>query len=1121
MIFSLKDLTVELAKTPLGLDEPAPRFAWKMESGGAARQKSYDISVSCEAGEIFWQSGIIESADSAWIEYAGKPLLPSTRYVWAVTVTDAEGDTASESSYFETGLMDKTLAAWSGAEWIGADENMLEARAKPLFAVTTKFTLGTAKSAGLVFGKNDPRLLDATKNDFLISGENYIKYAITSAGTLDIYRVGYSPDDRAGAPFASIPLVNFDTDEPITFDKSVPHTLRVEVVGNGAYAYLDEIRIDAEKRPMPNFGAFAPPKADSNSTEPPRFRVVPRQLNPTGDNDLTTYPQLCDVGIFAEGMAEFESLIVNDIRPPRAEIFSLTVKTAKETLFAEFLENGELSAKGGKLIVTDKMVTANPSHTSTPMLRRTLNIKSELKRARLYVASRGIYELYTNGKRVGNKWFEPGAAQYDAHMPYQTYDLTAELSSGENALGFMLASGWWNESQTFSLPNYNYWGDRQSVMAKLVLEYADGGAETVITDKNWKYYGDGPITFAGFFYGESFDANRTGLIDAFTAVNFDDSAWRSAVVVPLTDFSEIAPAAGGFMSWPVPSNGTLEFIGYCGEPIRHIETLAAVGMTEPRPGVYVYDMGQNMVGVPRLKLRGKAGTEAVLRYAEILYPPLAEYGDLCGMLLTENLRDALNIDRYRFASDKIETYSPRFTFHGYRYIEISGVSEAPALGDVEGLVLSSINELTGEFECSDPMVNKLYSNIRWSQYANFISIPTDCPQRNERMGWAGDAQVFARTAGYNADVYMFLRRWLLWMRDCQLSDGRFPDIAPVGGGFGGIAWGSAGVIVAYELWRQYGDTRVIAEHYDAMLRYMDFLDKKAIEQEQGLGKMSNIGPLGDWLAFDMTTDSPLLWNAIHYHDANILSAMAAAIGKTADAAKFAALALEIKRVWNETFVDPETGKTRRINGEINDTQATYSTPLGYGVFNDAKQAVENLTRKIAESGNTATTGFIGSASLCPALCDGGYTGEAYALLRQTNYPGWLYSVTQGATTIWERWNSFTVENGFGGNNGMNSFNHYSFGAVGAWMYGYTLGIIPNGENGYKTFTFRPFIGGFSYAKGHYDSVYGRIESEWRINGGMVEIRLVVPANTTATVFLPDGTAPFEVGGGTHSFSVKL
>jgi len=1070
MSYILSNLTVELDRAPLGMDEACPRFGWRIESDAKnVKQTAYQITVKT-AGGIVWDSGRVETAETQWIEYAGAPLKARTEYSWEVTSWGNAGE-ATAASAFETGLMDTDISAWRGAKWIGDNQVALSAKAKSIFNISLNFVMH-GEAVGVIFGKNDPRLMDSTKNDYNLAGENYIKYRVSKDGVLSIYRVGYHPDDTADKPIGEQHIENFDA--------AAPHTLRVEVTGNNAYAYMDEVRVDYVEKEVPPF---------MRRPGMPEKMTIPRQLNPTGENDLTPYPLLCESGFFAEGEAEITKFAITNIRPPKATLARIEASTPGP--FGEYV-------KVDRLVIKDTECTCDLSHGGIPMLRRDFSLKGEISRARLYATARGVYDCTINAARISDRRFEPGASQYDKHLQYQVYDVTSLLKAGDNAIDVELSSGWWNESQTFTLMNYNYWGDRQSLLMMLIVEYADGTEETIITTPGeWKVRDNGPVRFAGWFYGQHYDARFEDI----------EPEWRDTVEIGTVDFSELAGAPG--MRWPLPTMNQPELKASVGSPVKHIMTLTAKELIVPRPGVYVYDMGQNMIGVPEITFRGKAGEEAIIRYGEVLYPDLPEYAGNVGMILTENYRDALSIDRYIFKDENPVTYTPRHTFHGYRYVEISGVAEAPAVEDIKGLVLSSINHLTGDIETSNPMVNQLYSNIRWSQYCNFLSIPTDCPQRNERMGWSGDINVFSRTAVYNADVYGFLYRYTECIRDCQLPDGRFADIAPVGGGFGGIEWGSAGIVVPYEVYRQYGDKRIIEKNYAAMARYIEFLKEKGTP-----GLLDNVGPLGDWLATDMSTDNPLLWNTFYYFDAKVMSEMAAVIGKDEDAKAYAELAEEVKKNWNERFIDPETGKTRTFKGEINDTQASYAVPLHYGLVNDREAFGKRLAEKSAKVGYAVTTGFVGTGPLCPALSETGHSDVAYKILTNTKYPSWLYSITEGATTIWERWNSVTKENGFGGNNRMNSFNHYSLGAVGAWMYGYMLGIR-RGEGSWQKFVLQPCAEGLDYANGHYESVYGDIKAGWKRENGKVVYCVSIPANTEAEVILPGRRE--TIGSGEYEF----
>ena len=499
--------------------------------------------------------------------------------------------------------------------------------------------------------------------------------------------------------------------------------------------------------------------------------------------------------------------------------------------------------------------------------------------------------------------------------------------------------------------------------------------------------------------------------------------------------------------------------------------------------------------------------------------------------MMENIRAALATDTY-IARAGDQTVQPRFTFHGYRYVEITGIDKALSLEDVKGLVISSVREISSSYETSNELVNRLWLNICWSLRGNFLSIPTDTPARNERMGWSGDINVFSRAATYLAQMNPFFKRHMLAMRDMQMENGRFTDVAPVGGGFGGVLWGSAGIIVAWEAYQQFGDVSLLREHYPAMKRYIDYLETR-IDDKTGI---LNEGPLGDWLSPEGNqNDNGLLWAAYHIYDLEILAKAAEIVGENADAIRFRKRHAERKRFFNEVYVDKATYKTIKhgnaggmvapaaennagSDDKIVDTQASYAIPLAFDVFDEKNKAhavkhlVNTIQRKNTDDSGverpeySLMTGFIGTASVSHALSENGHDDIAYRLLQQTSYPSWLYPVINGATTIWERLNSYTIEDGFGGNNSMNSFNHYSFGAVASWMYNHSLGIQRDPTSpGFKHFILQPTpdpTGKMKWAKGYVDTMYGRIESEWQMEEGKWTFKTTVPANTTARLYLP-------------------
>lgn len=1115
MSFQIYDLKTEYMENPLGLDCQCPRFSWKMKSDEKdARQIRYRITVGTASGAgDMWDSGQVDSDASNGVYYGGQPLEPCTCYYWNVCVWDASGESVvSVEQTFETGLMDSSIQAWEGAQWIGAPYCTLSPDVRGIFGVETEFRLDPGSSrAGVVIGANDRR----------ISVENYFRFDIDAAqipAKLSIYRVGIDPKDRADVPLAVVDVADFDSEShaPVITLKNryEAHKLYLEVTGNCVYTYVDGIRVDAQYRKLP-WGAEV---------------VAPRQINPLGNNDVNTFPRLNHIGFYvpAGQKAYFSYIKVKNLRKPGAYIFAEDAQNGIDTsctgrtgsIFAHAINEGQMCVdeQGGQKVYAisagdkDVMICGDPQHTSIPMLRTCFNVADKpVKSARLYVTARGIYECRINGQAVTDTWFNPGETQYDHHIMYQTYALDHLIRPGENALGAILASGWWSDAQTFVLGNYNYYGDRESLLGKVVITYEDGTRDTCVTDtKHWKYSPDGPFEYAGFFHGEHYNAVTAEAYEGFSKAGFDDSAWICPQEISPVAIGQGDVQGQGPMSWPTVNMQEPKIIGQVGSGVYAVGQIQAQSVKEVEPGVYIYDMGYNTAGVPKLKLFGQRGTKAVIRYAEILYPDLPEYAGRTGTMMVENLRDADCTDIYTFAGNPDgEIYMPRFTFRGYRYIEIRGVSKMPQLDEVCTVQLSSIKEMTGEVKTSEDMINRFIENVRRSQLANFISVPTDCPQRNERMGWDGDTEVFSRTASFNSDVRLFYYRYLQAMRDLQVH-GKYPDIAPVGGGFGGYTYESAGLIVTWEVYQQYGDVQVIKDNYEAMKAFMDYSARINVDGNLTGGVMT----LGDWLSPD-ETDLDLICYAFYGYNARIMSKMAAAIGENEDAAAYSDLYKELKAYWNNRFVDPKTGKT------ADDTQCSYALPLAYGMVDEKYiQAFgDHLADKTQRVDYTVTTGFFGTAPLNPMLTVTGHKEDAYKLMAQTKCPSWLYPVTQGATSIWERWDSYTREKGFGGNNSMNSFNHYSLGAVCEWLYMYVLGIMRDEDQpGYKHFTAQPQIGPWESADGYFETPYGTIRAGWKKADGGCTYHLTVPANTSATVLLPDGQIR-EVGSGDYCWNL--
>ncbi len=1135
--FSLQKLQTNYQTTPLGTDLAKPQFSWQMK--GSARglaQKSYQIVLIDEKNIVVWDSKKVNSDLSHAIQYEGEALKPTTRYTWKLSVWDNFGKISSTDSWFETGFLNPKIEAWTGANWIGGGNEDLVFYSHYLSVFKLQFGVQldqNTNKAAFIFGANDSRLSNKNLNLMAVErgkNESYIALELdisslnadtASRAKLNIYRVGYTATDKVDVPFKTLPIPqNIINNE----NKHEKHSIFSECNFD-----IFEFFVDGSDNNHKLKDPTAPPAGAG------RFGARGINLNPIGSgNNFISFPMLADIGFktVTNQSASFSDIQVKNFRFPSNIIFSENLSSGKSIFGNVKIESGTYRVSG------NTFTTANPSRNAAPMLRTVFKTDAKtIKKARLYVTARGIYEIYLNGNRVSNEYFNPGLTQYNKNHAYQTYDVTSALKNGQpNALGAWLSEGWWSGNITFSGESWNWFGDRQSLLSKLVITYSDDSQQIINSnDKDWKIFTDGPVRCGSFFQGEVYDATKDANINGWNTVNYNDNAWKKAVIVPLegTSFNGTVTDALGRKSSILYDD--FKLVGQMGENASIVKTITAKSVEEVRSKVFVYDMGQNMVGIPQILIKnGKKGQVVNIRYAEIKYPNLPDYKGNEGMVMMENIRAALAQDQY-ILKGGTETIQPRFTYHGYRYIEITGIEQAVAVSEVKGLVISSVTDLASSYETNNPLVNKLWENITWSLRGNFLSVPTDCPQRNERMGWSGDISVFAKSATYLTDANLFLRRHLLGMRDIQPENGRFTDVAPVGGGFGGTLWGSAGITVAYETYRQYGDIQLLGEHYDAMKKYINFLETK-IDKTTGV---LNEGPLGDWLSPEGNkNDNTLFWMSYFAYDLDIMSQMANALGKTDEAQKFITRRDEIKKAFNEIYIDKNSHKSvksglktagfgppnaqqseaKSDKGVLIDTQASYAVPLALGTFNDENKAFaiknlnESITRKNKDDGgierpeNSLMTGFIGTAAISEALSTTGNNELAYKLLVNKQYPSWLYSVVNGATTIWERLNSYTVENGFGGNNSMNSFNHYSFGAVAAWMYNYSLGIQRHPEKaGFKEFVLNPTPDPskqITFAKGYYDSMYGRINSSWEFKNGKLIFSCTVPANTSATLFLP-------------------
>lgn len=1078
-------LTTEYMDRPMGIDVKQPVFGWQMQSDryGAA-QTAYRIVTATskenlENGTYTYDSGTVNSPASVCIKYNGPELAPCTRYYWQVLVTDERGKVHESPASWFETGLMGGL--WGNAMWIASNKMQLSPYR---FDYAIEYDVETAKPgpAKFIFG--------APQEDC---------YVFVMLDTRDSAKVmlGNSLYNKETVQHT----LNVSNIIPPA-DATKKHHIRLEVRGGGNY----DVKVSLDGR-------------------------VISQGNQTSINcmrDSIGRPQARLFGIGYRQPQGFDAVFSN-IKLLNYKWDNLVLNSDPKTY----------NAKGD-----NKAVLWMPgSDVNAPIMRKNVNVGKEVKRARLYATARGAYWFYINGQRVGDGYLNPGWTDFRHRIMYNTYDVTQMLRQGNNALGIELGHGWFCDDFGWAGA---MWGDqygyKPSALAMIKVEYSDGTNETFVTDNTWKVYNGGPLYVNNLYHGVIYDAQRE--VDGWKEPGFNDAAWEKVAILP-------------------PPPASTEIQGYVGLEIKNNITLTAKKMT--RIGNrFIYDMGQNFAGVPRLKnMKGRKGQTITIHFAEMLYPetvpenpraPLTRehYERNKGQMYMDNYRSAISTDYYTFrGAPEGETFEPPFTQHGYRYVSIDGLDEPLPLEDVEGIVLESVGEQISRYETSNADINQLFNNIVWGQRGNFLAVPTDCPQRDERLGWTGDANVFCRTSTYNMMTGPFFNRWFYTLRD-QKSDngdvgGYYPSLggtkegAPRSGFERGCGWSDVTITVPWEMYQQYGDLGFVERHYGAMKDYMKFLESQAKDY---------IYPdafyWGDWLA-PMPTNISMLSTAYFGYDARLMREMAKALGKTDDAVYYDKLYRNISRAFCNYFFDSE-GYTIEGNHEGTprmDTQTSYLLPLAFLELpeNLQQKAVKHLLEAIERSNYHLQTGFLGTPLLCNVLSNFGHNDIAYKLYTQTEYPSWLFPVKQGATTMWERWNSYTIKEGFG-EVSMNSFNHYAYGAIEEWIMSHNLGIQRD-ENrpGYKHILMQPKIDDtFSFVKGGFRSVYGDISSAWEIKPSGTEIEFTIPANTTATFTLPvssmdnlklkkgkkgvssksfdDGKAVYELKSGTYKFILK-
>ena len=725
------------------------------------------------------------------------------------------------------------------------------------------------------------------------------------------------------------------------------------------------------------------------------------------------------------------------------------------------------------------------------IFRKQFFVSDEIKKAKVYVSAKGLYELYINGSKTGEDYLTPGWTSYNKRLEYQTYDVTNQLKNGENAIGAMIGEGWF-QGEIGWRGRRNFYGGRDGLILELHIEYENGKKEIILTDESWKSYSRGPITFSSIYHGEKYDARNE--FD-WSCPNIDMINWMDVRIM-------------GAESKDI-------LVSQESECVRIMDEIKPIEIITTPKGEKVIDFGQNFAGWVEFNVSGASGDKVVLSHAEILDPE--------GNFYIANLKNAKQQIEYTLKGSERETYRPHFTFQGFRYVRIDEFPGNPSLENFKGLVLYSAMESAGEFECSSPLVNQLYHNILWGQRSNFVDIPTDCPQRSERLGWTGDIQIFARTASYNMDIHRFLTKWLRDLAADQFESGGVPWVVPdiyestykydLAGYYGqsepvSAAWGDAAVICPWEVYLAYGDDRLLEEQYESMKKYIDFI----LKQGENPFLWNTGHQLGDWVALDApygsfigATDVDFVATAYYAYSTKLLAKSAKIIGKEYDAHWYEGVYDNIVKEFRKTYIKPDGTLTVPTQTAI--ILAVYFDLVPEEV---KYKLVEELAKTLEKSNYDLIVGFVGIPYICHVLDDFGQRETAYRLLLKTEYPSWLYQVTKGATTVWEHLDGLKPD-GTLWNPRMNSFNHYAYGSVGDWLYGGIGGLkAVESTPGYKRFVFKPSVHSLmDYAFVSHQTLYGEIKTGWKSFDGFDEYYITVPENTEAEIVFPPRVMVFE------------
>ncbi|MGP8253618.1 MAG: family 78 glycoside hydrolase catalytic domain [Terracidiphilus sp.] len=1028
------ELRVDNLPNPLGIDDPAPKFSWRLhDPARGAKQTAYEVDVASNADSLkagnpdIWTSGRVDGAQSLNVKYSGPALKPSTRYFWRVTVWGANGkaDAPSAASLWETGLMSES--SWTAA-WIGyetPEEATVRNATADWIASPDAATLATERGKEQRFAYRT--IINLTKP---------VKFAA-------LYATG---QETAAAWVNGAPVME-----------------EVPLPPYGHTPWKKFVRADVTAKLIEGANTLA-------------IETLHYLDNPDGAVEATAPPTIATLVVeYADGAwASFGT----------DATWKSAIHAASGWTGKQFDDSGW---KPAAVVPDGAEANGHPwIPDSVKDLRQSFTVNKPVKSARLYATALGAYEMFLNGQRVGDQLLAPGWTDYRERVYYQTYDVTSQIAVGENAIGGLLAPGWYETPLEWLQQPNNYGVTPPALRAQLRIEYTDGSVEWVATDASWLAE-PSYILHSEIYDGETQDAR------------FPDQGWNMHWNMP--EF-----AATGWSPATTIDPAPMKIEAQDFPPIRAVRPIEARSPTQPKPGVFVYDFGQNFSGQEWLRVTGPAGTDVRLRFAEILNPD--------GTIYTDNLRTAKATDHFILRGAQtghgIEDFTPQFTFHGFRYAELTGFPGKPDINSVKANVIHTDAPFTAHLETGSPLINQLWSNILWGQRSNFVGVPTDCPQRDERLGWMGDAEVFWRAASYNMDLAAFSRKFAGDMRGTQFNTPYYGIYSPgtVHPNMGHAAgWSDAGIIIPWTAWLDSGDTSIIDQNWAAMTRYLDAIEAG---NSDGLWKNDSGIAFGDWLSPEGKTNYLLIATAYWAYDVTLMREMAQATGRTAEAEKYAALFDKIRAAFDKQFVSDDGFVAGADNsasefGQINnpdakskggDTQTGYVLALHMNLVpeNLRAAAARKLVDKIQANHSLLGTGFLGTPYLLEELTKAGYSDLAYTLLLNTQYPSWGYMVTHGATTMWERWNGDQMR----GDPSMNSYNHYAYGAVADWIYRYAAGVDASPlDAGFHTVVLHPV---FDPRLGHvsfdYDSSYGRIHSDWKLVGATALWHVTIPANTT-------------------------